>query len=573
MPAAYVFHGVRFIALDASASKFFGFAEFLAGLALMVLAWTIADVSYRFRVRTAPIPLQGITFWVVAAVGFLTLLTDLWRAEQWLVPQGHLLTPASWQALLGGLLFLTFLAWAWFAFIQPPKYGRLNAKRFIRTLYRHVLKGSPDELSIIADEIARSAQSIVRYAPDRDRAEILGIGTRRPGRKLSRAEAYANDLFLLIADKRFCRVIAKVAPGTALAFFYEVGESRKYGVQIHTFGNNIMNEAFMIRDSFIFHESEGHESGFLGYTKPLTQAMFANFSMVETIGTLLDPDFQYSSKWDADQWGAYCRIVLMTFRDYVEKGHQGHSYTLFRAMGNIDRAPSDLYQLDGIEGLSYDSTPLARLRETIKFIRDAIELLDKKEVPEGIRLRIRDKNRPRETLFDHLAGMIFETIHNAATVTSPVDTCWWVQHNAVWSEIFNFNKNQSPAGKAVKFKARRLLYHEIAEMSRFPNFKGARILGFCLNVMGLSLRPRDDYDRDSRALQRAILAWVKKHYVWLHEYNPRVAEACLVDGFTYDAERRRLVHTTPAKGLRREPYIVFLELEAPTQQGDQSIKD
>ena len=100
---------VCFIPLDTNGPKLFGFSEFLAGLALMVLAWTIADVRYRFRVRTAPLPLQGITFSVVAAVGILTLLTDLWRAEQWLVPQGNVLTPATWQALLGGLFLLTFL--------------------------------------------------------------------------------------------------------------------------------------------------------------------------------------------------------------------------------------------------------------------------------------------------------------------------------------------------------------------------------------------------------------------------------------------------------------------------------
>lgn len=60
---------VCFIPLDPSAPKFFGFSEFLASLALMVLAWTIADIRYRFRVRTAPIPLQAITFWMVVAVG------------------------------------------------------------------------------------------------------------------------------------------------------------------------------------------------------------------------------------------------------------------------------------------------------------------------------------------------------------------------------------------------------------------------------------------------------------------------------------------------------------------------
>ena len=76
MTVEQCFLGVCFMPLGGNGQKFFGFSEFLAGLALMVLAWTIADVRYRFRVRTAPVPLLGITFSVVAAVGVLTLLTD-----------------------------------------------------------------------------------------------------------------------------------------------------------------------------------------------------------------------------------------------------------------------------------------------------------------------------------------------------------------------------------------------------------------------------------------------------------------------------------------------------------------
>jgi len=39
------------------------------------------------------------------------------------------------------------------------------------------------------------------------------------------------------------------------------------------------------------------------------------------------------------------------------------------------------------------------------------------------------------------------------------------------------------------------------------------------------------------------------HYVWLHINPPRVAEACLVDGITYDAESLQLVKTYAADGL------------------------
>lgn len=562
MTVEQCFMGVCFIPLDGSGQKFFGFSEFLAGLALMVLAWTIADVRYRFRVRTAPIPLLGITFTVVATVGVLTLLTDLWRAEQWLVPKGKLLTPASWQAILGGLFLLTFLIWTWFAFIRPPTYGRRNAERFAQTLYRFILKGSPAELAVIADELAYSARALVRHATDRGRLKNYRL--EREGEKKKdppKVEQYANDLLLLIADRRLCRAIVDSSPGTALAVFQAMADVKKHGIQVETFAKNIVNEALANKDSFLYHEAEGYQSGLIGYHKPLSQAMFSNYEMVETIGTLLDPDIYGKREWDASQWEAYCRIVLMTFRSYVDEGYGGHSFVLYRAKSNIEHAVFDLYKLDGVANSAWDDDLQARLRVIVEFIKGAVEILEKKGVPDYLQLRIRDKNSPAlETFYDHIANLIFEVVFAASAVTSPKSLCWWIQHNSVWSKLFNFDRLKGKAGAAVKFKVRRLLYSEIADMKHFPNFKGAKILGFCLNVMGLTIRP-DDYDKDSRALQKAVLAWTKKNYIWLHGYNPRVAEACLVDGMTYNAENRRLVRVYPAEGLRREPRYDYLELD------------
>lgn len=349
-----VFGFIRFISLDANAPKFFGFSEFLASLALMVLAWTIADVRYRFRVMTTPLPLQRVTFGVVAAVGVLTLLTDLWRAEQWLVPKGNLLTPAGWQAILGVSFLLTFLSWTWFAFIRPPVYGKRNAKRYAQTLYRFILKGSPLELSVIADELANSVKSLIRFSTDKGELKNFRRHQEEGQKSIEKpmeVTAYANDILLLIADKRFCRAIVESSPGTALTFFREISDTKKYGIQIETFAKNIVNEALANKNSFLFHEAEGYESGLIGYHKPLSQAMFSNHKMVEVIGTLLEPDIWDKRKWDADQWKAYCRIVLLTFRDYVENGLWNHSYVLYRAKGYIEHAVMDLYKINGLSTL------------------------------------------------------------------------------------------------------------------------------------------------------------------------------------------------------------------------------
>lgn len=565
MLTEYCYGPVCFVPLATDSPKFFGFSEFLTGLALIVLAWTIADVRYRFRVWTTPLPLQGITFAVVGAVGVLTLLTDLWRAEQWLVPRGNLLTPSGWQALLGGLFLLTLLSWAWFAFIRPPVYGKRNAERYARTLYRFILKGAPSELSVIADEFAYSVKSLICYAADRSELKNYRRhpweGEESPENP-PKVTAYANDILLLIADKRFCRAIVESSPGTALAVFHEIGETKKYGIQVQIFAKNVVNEALANKDSFLFHETQGYESGLIGYHKPLSQAMFSNHKMVEAIGTLLDPVIREMWKWDAAQWKAYCRVVLMTLRDYVDKDLGNHSFVLYRAMDHIKYAAFDLYKINGLANSAWDDDVQARLRVVIEFIKDAVEILDTKGVSGHLPLRVRDEHT-MGNFYDHLASMICEVIFSASAVRSPADLCWWVQHNSVWGELFNFNKLNGAAAKVVKFKVRRLIYDEIADMKPFPNFKGAKILGFCLNVMGLARRDKD-YDRDSRALQKAVLSWTKKNYAWLHTYNPRVAEACLVDGMTYDEERLRLVKTYPAEGLRREPHYVYLKLDPPS---------
>lgn len=560
MAAELCYGTICFFPLDASAQKFFGFSEFLASLALMVIAWTTADVRYQFRITTAPIPLQGVTFTVIAGIGMLTLLTDLWRAEQWLVPRGSLLSPASWQGFLGAVFLLTFLTWAWFAFIQPPIYGRHNARRFARALYRVVLKGSPGDLAVIADELTYSVKSLVANACGRAMLSIYRA-QREGSPQRPVVETYANDLLLLIADKRLCRAIVESSPATALTLFQEVGNTKKYDIQISALARNIMNEAITNRESFLFHEAPGCHSGLLGYQQPMSQAMFSNYPMVEGIGTMLDHDYRNSSKWDAVQWEAYCRVALITFKSYVDGGVVGHSFVLYRVMKTIENIPSDVQKLNGVPNVAWDNDTLMRLDIVVDFIRDAINILDEKGVPDQTERRVRDGDGPvNETMFDILAGVIFKVVSHASAVTSPSWECWSVQHNAVWGKLFNLYSSGKPACRIVQFKARRLLFNEIRGMNEFPNFRGARILGLCLNVMGLKVRVGSRIDRESRALQKAVLSWTKKYFVWLYAYNPRVAEVCLVGEITYDAVSCRLVKTSPVEGLRREPHYAYLDL-------------
>jgi hypothetical protein len=551
---------ICFDTLTSSDPKFFGFAEFLSGLALMVLAWTIADVRYRFRLRTTPIPLQGITFFGMTALGVLTLATDLWRAEEWYVPVGGPLSPAIWQAILGFLFLLTFLSWAWFAFIRPPIYGKMNSHRFAIALYRAILNGSPEELTVVADELIRSVNRIIFYARPRRRKRDFD---NSPPMKLKEVEENANAILSLISDPRFCRAVVSSSPATALAIFQDIEEMSGYSLPVETFAKNIVLEAMENKDSFLFHESQGYESGFLGYHKPLTRVMFGNFKMVESIRTLLDPNGVKMMTWNTEKWKAYCRVLLLALEAYITNGRHYEAYALHRATDHLASSLRDLYKINGLENVEWKSGPWGKLDAVVEFIRDAVELLDKYPVPDRLQLRNRkDARGPHlQTIYDCIAELMFEVVFAASYVTSPRWTCWSIQHNTVWTPLFGIGSSEGRARQVIDFKFRRLMYDEVKRMNDFINFKGARILAFSLNVMGLGFKKKDLHS--NAALHRAILSWTKKHYSWLFSQNPEVAEACLVDGLSFDEPNSRLVLTYPADGLRREPKSYFFPVDPP----------
>ncbi|WP_416465665.1 hypothetical protein [Pseudomonas sp. LFS044] len=551
---------ICFSHLDPSGTKFFGFSEFLTGLALMVLAWTIGDVRYRFRIRAAPVPLLSATYVIVCGVGILTLITDLWRAQGWLVPEGKIISPALWQALIGAIFFLTFLTWAWFAFIRPPQFGRSNAKRFAQTLYRHIVKGDPAELSIISDELATSAGALIRYAPDRYRTGKQADEFRegKVPQRLTNTEAYAHDILLLIADKRLCSAIVNSSPITALAIFEEINNQGKYGVAIRTFAKNIVREALSNPNSFLYHETDVYESGLIGHLRPLSQAMFSNPKTIESIDSLLDPDLLGNRKWSAPQWAAYCRLVLVAIQGYADAKILTHSRPLKRATDYLVSATSDLYTVNGLVN-SYESEPVQKLQEIMNFVKEAIEILDKHSTPQEINLRIRVAyGRPYDSIYDDIASILFETIYHASNVKSPWWDCWTIQHNTIWSKL-QFALT-GPAGRAIRHKLHRLLYNEIIHMEEFPNFKSSAILAYCLNVLGLNI-PNGDFHKECRPLHKSTLAWTIRNYTKLHTNYPRVAEACLPDRITYDADSNQLIKTYPAEGLKNEPSSVYLKLD------------
>lgn len=97
-------------------------------------------------------------------------------------------------------------------------------------------------------------------------------------------------------------------------------------------------------------------------------------------------------------------------------------------------------------------------------------------------------------------------------------------------------------------------------MEQLPNYKSARLLGICLNVMGFRVGDHKGYGREEYPLRRAVLAWTKKHYMNIRTELPDVADAVLMGSITFDETEGQLVKTY-TKGLNREAPKDILELE------------
>jgi hypothetical protein len=534
----------------------FGFAQFLTIFALLMAAYTLSDVRYRFRIAVTPIPPIKITFILTIFIGVAALITNVWFVQAWPVPN-FLASQAIIEGVLGACFFGLAILWIWTAFIRPPRFSVRNSRKFGQELYFRLLEGVDSELPTIASEIGRSAASIVYWASKAREANSKSTA--------SLASGYAHDIILLIGMRKFCRHVAGSAPGTAIIFFTEISERRAYHLPIGQFATNVSTEAFLNKDSILYHEDEGYESGYFGYLKPFTKAIYGDFHLLESLArsnSPLDINFDTRSKFDSDRLEAYSRALLITYEAALDaKRFYGHSSVLSRAFGTLAGACGDLYELNEAAENSATGDIHNKLNAVVRFINRAIDLIEKGGV-RPTKLRRKDEAyKWRDDFYDEIAYLMFEVIKRAAQVTTTKFVSWEIQHNAVWTRFFSLHESKTRS--IVLFKLRRLLYEEILSIERLPHFANAPILGFCLNVMGLDVGKKHNHTRGEYQLRKVVVSWAKRNYLWMNEQSPKAARAVLIGRLSFDEPNKRLVKTYN-EGLRSSPPQDYLVLDLPT---------
>jgi hypothetical protein len=550
-PSEIVVFGVPLTAAPqlVSETSIFGFSEFVAALALMVIVFSATDVRYRFRVSIAPFPLLNASFLVVPLLGIGTLLNDLWFSESWYgLPFG--VSEAFIEGIFAAVFLGTFLLWQWIAFVRPPTFSKWNCVSYVRKVHLILAQGSKVELEILADELQRSAKQLVYCARQHQRAfspSLRGSALSNSKTEL-RASKCADQVLELMADGALCREIVAQSPRTAIRFMDQACKQKKLSILLGDFASQITTAAILDRKSLLYRESM-YATDLVGRMRDFTAVMYGNFELVEGLSgarSSLDVDWSTEQKMNGDAFEVYCRITLETYKDYISGDHMStHSYQLSRAMSTIKNAGMGL---SWISGRAYDSEVEDKLKKfgaATDFVTSLLNFIGTQPKFDLRRLLVRGKSRSlmNADVFDQLAKLMLELIADAATVRD-VEYHWAVQHNKVWVVLSSFQENWPH--RVLKYRLFRLLFDKIKSMDKRPNFMDTRYLGFLLNVLGISTEYSDYGDKYTRRCHRLLISWVQRNFMSIHEFDPRVAANVQNGSLTFDAAQMELVRTRSA---------------------------
>lgn len=536
MAVEHCLGSVCFFHLDPAAPKIFGFAELLAGLALIVVAWTIADFRFKFRIATAPIPVVRISSITVMSVSVLALLTDLWRAEGWLVPSGWLLSPSSWQFFLALLFLLSFFTWVWYAVISPPALTARTSKKIESQLLEAVSNGSPQELAIVADEVRRYARTLATEATDYNRAYFARTPEDRP--KPNVLEESANNIYAILADRRMCRVIIRSSPGAAVDIFSAIRWSWRYNVPARSLGLNLLEEGIADRESVLYFESAGLAAGYMAFERSLIRTMFSDYSMLCGQLHLLKVDIEKAENWSSTELQIYTRVVLTAYTGFTMMQLGERPAEFAHSFGIIGSSVRSLGHIPADESILKHQS-IATLAVVMQFIESGVRLL--RSQPDGnLRyVRRRRGSIANPDLLDDWVTIIVVQILEVAALRrdhwSNFEVMQMVNQRTFTSQTFT-----TRAGKVILHRVRRRLVDMLHVQAGIAGVRVANVLRFCLTSVAHDSSGKY-HSPQSRPLFLAVKGWLASNFLAWYAIAPDLANSALPEGCEFDQAKSKII--------------------------------
>ncbi|TIK68818.1 hypothetical protein E4416_17315 [Stenotrophomonas maltophilia] len=521
--------GIQWIHLRNDAPRLFGFPEFLSGLALLLLVWTIFDVRYRFRVATARIHVEKFAMIAMISVGCLTLLTDWWRATSRPVIAGSLLTPETWQAALAAVFFATLIAWTIAAFSSSNRFSAANASRFSEAVQKIIDRGRPDEISVLVEELGPSMGEIARelHAPETE------------PRDEKSAHACAERIAHRFKDRKFCRTIVVECPTAIPAFFREIPSTDRPHPTVIRFAENLVAEAIRLDGSFLYNEDyfPADDIDDEAHPHPASTALVCNRALLDYSSDLLAPREGSAVKLSIPQWHAYLGLVSLAHAAWMKDPSPDPPHALHWARFFIDRQTADLAQIR--ELVTFQSEPYQRVEMELQFIGRLIAQIPETPPPGRSEPAIR-----------YIEAMAFSLIESAAEMRAPQASATKIQSSLIWKHLFSHSIRASAAGRQFQ---ERIAARMLASIRECPSLDAVRLLSFCINALGLSATTAESrYGEPWRAFHTELLAWMKINLDPLLERYPRMSEG-FVEGIEYDAPNHTLIRWYVERG-QRQPH-------------------
>lgn len=544
---------VCFFHLNPASPKIFGFAELLAGLALIVVAWTIADFRFKFRIATAPIPVVRLSSVVVLSVSVLALLTDLWRAEGWLVPSGGPLTASSWQFVLAALFLLSFFLWVWYAVISPPALTSRTGKKIEHQLFETISNGSPHELAIVADEVRRYAKTLAQQATNYDDAYFAK--TREERKQVPQLESSANHIYGILSDRRMCKVIVRNSPGAAVDLFEAVRSTWRYHVPIGTLGRYLIEEGIADEDSVFYTENENRAGGFIVFERSIIRTMLSEYYLLKAQPELLRVDFNKTKMWSSKELQMYSKLVIAAFSGVsMMRVHvrQGIFMPAFSVMSDAAEGLTSIVSSEDI--LAHES--VAKLRVVMQFVESGVSAMNLyQSLGNG---EAGDRLHESQDILSDWVNLIVVHVLNVAAPRldywSALDLMQIVTQRTFTSPHFD-----SWAGKTILHRVRRRLFDMLQVNGGLAGMRVANVVRFCLTGIAVD-RSGKFHAPHSRVLFLAVRGWLAQNFLAWHRLSPVLALSALPEVCEFDQSNRTITLTQFALLRTATPQDLVIHL-------------
>ncbi len=545
---------------SSASAPVFGVAEFLTAVAIFAAAYSMADERYKFRLTVARIPLPQCFFWATVIVGVSLVIVSFWFELSLPIPSA-INNPRYFEAAFA-LVFVVLLAvWIYVAFVKPPLFSRRNASRFGSQMFHNIIDGSEPELAAAVYEFGRSVPVIIGHARTTKVERDLQNGGFK--QSVPEASAIANELLLLAGDRRFCRVVARRFPWVASELFRSAATPDLEKLPLAQFSKNIASELFADETTAIHHEDDGFRTGLIGYLKPVSTSLFGDARLVEALagqaGSPLDPLWLGTENWGPRNWRTYQKAVNLYLSDRLDRFGLMPTTALYQICHGFRHACIDLYKVNEMAEGHYQSIEFEKLRISTEFVADAIALIKEKNLSAPRRAKFKDRHVVHKDVFDILADVALHLIIEAGAVNTPDFRSWEVQHNTVWTAFTVGDHDDSEPFRVFRKRLTQLIWNEITDMERLPNYQRARVIAVCLNTMGLRIDSKAHRPPETRALKRALLRWMRRNFLSIFEQYPDVARSCVGGSITFNEQTRQIVKTYQ-RSLGREPHREIFDL-------------